>query len=222
MSINSHIIALQQLSIFRHFSSDSLEPLAARSSIKSFKKNTIVIMDDDDTKSVYFILQGSVRVFRENGLGKEVTLNELKEDDFFGELAWLSENCRTASVVTRQACKLLVIQARDFELFYSMHPEIARAIMFKLAKQVSNLSSHLEAVVLGDIHQRVIWALTNYAEKDQEDNYVSTATHRELANLIGSSRESVSRAIQDLKINGRIMLKNKAIYIQNISKEINF
>ena len=203
--------------MFRGFSKNILEPLAARSSIKTFKKNTIVIMDEDDTKSIYFILQGTVRVFRENGHGKEVTLNELSQGDFFGELAWLSENCRTASVVTRQTCKLLVIQASDFEIFYSENPEIAQSIISKLANQISTLSSHLEAVVLGDIHQRVIWALTNYAVKDQNDNYVSTATHRELANLIGSSRESVSRTIQDLKLNGHVKLKNNSIYLQHPS-----
>ena len=216
MNINSHISALQQLSMFCRFSKKALEPLATRSSIKTFKKNTIVIMDDDNTKSIYFILQGSVRVFRENGQGKEVTLNELSQGDIFGELAWLSENCRTASVVTRQACKLLIIQASDFELFYSKNPEIAQSIISKLAKQISTLSNHLEAVVLGNIHQRVIWALTNYAVKDQDDVYVSTATHRELANLIGSSRESVSRAIQELKLNGHVVLKNNSIYIQHL------
>ena len=201
--------------MFRSYSKKELETLASRSNIKSFKKNTIVIMDDDNTKSLYFILEGAARVYRENELGKEVTLNELKQGDFFGELAWLSDNCRTASVITKKACKLLIIQASDFNKFYLENPNIAQSIISKLAQQISSLSRHLEAVVLGDIHHRVIWALRNYSIKDQYNNYKSTVTHRELANLIGSSRESVSRAIHDLKLNGDIKLENNTIYLNN-------
>ena len=76
-----------------------------------------------------------------------------------GELAWLSKNTRSASVIIKQACKLLIIPVRDLQKFYVEHSEVAQAITAKLAEQVSRLSVHLQTVVLGDINQRVMWAL---------------------------------------------------------------
>ncbi len=210
MSMNSNFSTLQQIPMLRHYSEKDLEPLISKSSIKSIRKNTIVILESDEAQSVYFILQGAVRVFRENGRGREMTLNELGKGDLFGELAWFSKNARSASVITKQQSKLLVIQAKDFESFYRQHPEIPHAMALKCADQISVLSRHLEAVTLEDIQQRVMWVLRSYASVD-DNALVSSATHKELANLLGSSRESVSRAIQELKLSGHIKLKHKSI-----------
>ena len=211
MSMNGNLAALKQIPIFRSYSDKELQPLISSSSVKSIRKNTIVILESDEAQSVYFILQGSMRVFRENGRGREVTLNELSHGDLFGELAWFSNNARSASVITKKQSKLLVIQAKDFEKFYLQHPEISHAIALKYADQISELSTHLEKIALEDIQQRVMWALHSYASVDNDNALVSSATHKELANLIGSSRESVSRAIQELKQDGYIKLKNRSI-----------
>ncbi|MFK7794249.1 MAG: Crp/Fnr family transcriptional regulator [Gammaproteobacteria bacterium] len=209
--MNSNLSAIQQIPMFRRYSEIELAPLISKSSIKSIRKNTIVILESDEAQSVYFVLQGTVRVFRENGRGREVTLNELGPGDLFGELAWFSKNSRSASVITKQQSKLLVIQAKDFESFYLRHPEISHVIALKYADQISILSKHLETIALEDIQQRVMWALRSYALVDEDNALVSSATHKELANLIGSSRESVSRAIQELKLSGHIELKQKTI-----------
>ena len=215
MMQSSNLHAFKQIPLFRGCEILDLEALAEKSSIRTFRKNTIVILEDEEAHSVYFILQGSVRVFRENGRGKEITLNELVEGEFFGELAWISKNSRSASVITKQDSKLLIIQAKDFERFYLENPTVSHAIAHKFATQISVLSQHLEAVALDDIRQRVMWALQSYAMLNEDNKLVTSVTHKELANLIGTSRESVSRAIQELKASGHIKQDDKDISLGN-------
>lgn len=202
---------IKQIPFFSDYSEQDLSSLITTSIIKTLRKNTIIIHESDIAHSLYFILQGSVRVYSENARGKEVTLNELGVGEMFGELAWLSNNKRSASVITKQQVKLLIIQASEFEKFYFDHPETSKSIVSKYAAQISQLSEHLETIVLENIEEKVIWAIKSYAIKSDADTWIASVTHKELANLIGASRESVSRAIQDLKASGQISLVGKSI-----------
>lgn len=214
--LNTNLQALKQLSLFRDCDDADLEQLAEKSNVRTFRKNTIIILEKEEAHSIYFILQGKVRVFRENSRGKEITLNDLYQGDFFGELALISNKERCASVITKEDSKLLVMQAKDFEHFYLSYPAISHTIAKKFASQISQLSQHLESVALDDIRQRVIWALQSYAMVDSNNNLVTSATHKELANFIGTSRESVSRAIQELKNSGHIEQRDNQISLNEL------
>ena len=209
----SIIKTIKQIPLFSDYPEEALLSLAESSVIRTFRKNTIVIHESDIARSVYFILQGSVRVYRENTRGKEVTLNELGMGEMFGELAWLSNNKRSASVITKQQTKLLIIQSNELEKFYVDHPEISQSIVFKYASQITRLSQHLETVVLDNIQEKVIWAIKSYATEQEAGTWVTSVTHKELACLIGASRESVSRAIQELKHSGYIKVKQGVLYL---------
>ena len=210
---HSTIKTIKQIPLFNEYSEQALLMLAETSVIRTFRKNTIVIHESDIARSVYFVLQGSVRVYRENAHGKEVTLNELGMGEMFGELAWLSNNKRSASVITKQQTKLLIIQSSELEKFYLEHPEISQSIVFKYAGQITRLSQHLETVVLENIQEKVIWAIQSYATENEGGMWVTSVTHKELACLIGASRESVSRAIQELKHSGHLKVKQGALYL---------
>jgi len=215
MSTDLTYSTIKQIPFFSNYSEQDLSPLITTSIIKTFRKNTIIIHESDIAHSLYFILQGSVRVYSENARGKEVTLNELSVGEMFGELAWLSNNKRSASAITKQQVKLLIIQSGEFEKFYFEHPETSKSIVSKYVTQILQLSEHLETVVLENIQERVIWAIKSYAVKSDADTWTASVTHKELANLIGASRESVSRAIQDLKASGQISIEGKSIYLNS-------
>lgn len=167
-------------------------------------------MDGDILQSVYFILKGTVRVFKENQQGKEVTLYKLGQGESFGEIAWLNDGRQFASVITKEPCNILTIQHADFSQFYEDHPDFMHCIATRLSTEIENISQHLKEIALGSIHQRVLWALRSNVKE-----IAAFATHRELASLIGCSRESVSRTIQDLKKSGDVILDGDIIYLQN-------
>ena len=215
MTIDLVTFDLQRTQCFKRYSVECLQPLAKRSSILALRKNTIICMDGDILQSIYFILKGKVRVFKENQQGKEVTLYELGQGESFGETAWLNGCRQFASVITKEPCNVLTIQHSDFSQFYQEHPDFMHCIATRLSEEIENISQHLKEIALGSIHHRVLWALRSNAKEVAGQQIANFSTHRELASLIGCSRESVSRTIQDLKKSGDVVLDGDIIYLQN-------
>ena len=215
MTIDLVTFDLQRTQCFKRYRVECLQPLAKRSSIRALRKNTIICMDGDILQSIYFILKGKVRVFKENQQGKEVTLYELGQGESFGETAWLNGGRQFASVITKEPCNVLTIQHSDFSQFYQEHPDFMHCIATRLSEEIENISQHLKEIALGSIHHRVLWALRSNAKEVAGQQIANFSTHRELASLIGCSRESVSRTIQDLKKSGDVVLDGDIIYLQN-------
>ena len=215
MTIDLLTFDLQRTQCFKRYSVECLQPLAKRSSIRALRKNTIICMDGDILQSIYFILKGTVRVFKENQQGKEVTLYELGQGQSFGESAWLNNGNQFASVITKEPCNILPIQHSDFAQFYEEHPDFMHCIAKRLSTAIEDIAQHLKEIALGSIHQRVLWALRSNAKEIDGQKIANFSTHRELASLIGCSRESVSRTIQDLKKSGDVILDGDTIQLQS-------
>ena len=204
---------LQNVPLFNACSREILDELTSKSVIRSVHKNTILIMEGDIPHSIYFLLEGAARVFCENKYGKEITLQELGAGDSFGKLASLYKHPSLASVITKSECKILIIHAADFEKLYNNRSELTEVLSQQWANKIARLSHHLKVITLESINQRVYWALERYSKLDERLVRVSRATHKELANLIGCSRESVSRALQELKESGQIKIEGNLVIL---------
>lgn len=215
--MNNKITAIQQIPLFLEFDKDELRPLSEKARIKHYAKNTIILTEGDESKSIYFILEGSVRAYIENEQGKELTLNEMSEGESFGELALLCDTPRTASVIALSKCKVLIINHNDFIDFYSHNSKAAQKIVSTMARTIKKLTSELENFALNNVHRRVERTLLNHAINDHGRKVVKGLTHKDIANLVASSRETVSRVMQDLKRDGYIQIKNGDIDIKNVS-----
>lgn len=146
---------LEKIDLFNSCSKDLLDDLTEKSVIRSVRKKTILIMEGDIPHSIYFILQGSVRVFCENKYGKEITLQELGPSESFGKLASLHKHPSLASVITKSECKILIIHSSDFEKFYNNRSELSEVLSQKWADKIVRLSHHLKIIALESINERV-------------------------------------------------------------------
>lgn len=212
--MNAKLSALQQIPFFLEFSKEELEPLSSKLRIKNYAKNTIILTEGDESTSVYFILEGSVRAYIENEQGKEVTLNQIDEGETFGELALFCNTPRTASVLAKSKCKVLIINKNDFIDFYSTNPKAAQKIVLTMATTIKKLTKDLEYFALNNVHRRVVRALLDHSINIDGKRVVKSLTHKEIANLVASSRETVSRVIHDLKRDGFLHIKNGKINIE--------
>ena len=93
---------LGQISIFAGLDDDELKLLEGKSVRRKVKKNTIIINEGDDSDSMYVILSGRVKVYLNDANGKEVTINDMTEGEYFGEYALLDGSKRSASIVTTE------------------------------------------------------------------------------------------------------------------------
>ena len=213
--MNKKLTAIQQIPFFLEFNQEELATLSSKARIKSYAKNTIILTEGDESKSVYYLLEGEVRAYIENEQGKEVTLNEIIEGDSFGELALLCNAPRTASIIAQTKCKVLIINQNDFIDFYSHNPKAAQKIVFSLASTIKKLTRDLENFALNNVHRRVVRTLLDHSTDIDGHKVVKDLTHKDIANLVASSRETVSRVIHDLKRDGYIQIKDGSINLKD-------
>ena len=209
---------LQSVPLFENLNQDELDKILHYSSTRSYKKNSVVINEGDDTDSLYIIDSGSVKVYLSDNNGKEVIINTLEAGDYFGELSVLTKGKRSASVITTSNSSFTVIYKCDFKELILGHPDIAYTLIKNLASRVRNLTENVKSLALEDVYGRVVKTLMHLSEpasstKPEKRIIKKRLTQQEIANRVGSSREMVARILKDLTVGEYICQENKQILI---------
>ena len=205
---------LENVPLFSGLSSAALAEIEQHGSVKSFKKNTIVINQDDETYSLYVILSGSVRVFISGEDGREAVLNHQSAGDYFGDLALIDKQPRVASVMTTESSRFMIISREDFMACLSKNPEIAINLIKPMTSRMRMLARNVSNLALLDVYGRVARVLLEEAEEQDDGEMVTEKlTQQEIADMVGASRAMVSRILKDLKAGGYISVVKKQITI---------
>ena len=200
--------------LFSELSPDDIEFIASRGNTKTFPKNTIILNEGDESDFLCVILQGQVKVFVSEESGKEVILNIQGPGEYFGELSLIDEVPRSASVMTSKRSQIVFISRATFETCLVDNPTLALKLIRSLTQRVRELTDIVKNLALHDVYGRVARTLLKLAHvKDGCLIVDQRLTHQEIANMVGASREMVSRILKDLHTGGYIEVKNKIITI---------
>lgn len=204
-----------KVSLFEGLSEDELGKLAQHSITRSYPKNAILINEGDRSDSLYVIEQGKVKVFVSDEEGREMILNILSPGDYFGELALIDDAPRSASVMTLQPTKLVMISRTDFQLCLRDSPEMAYNLIRNMAKRIRGLTDSVKSLALMDVYGRVARTLLDLAKESNGQLIIEQRlTHQEIANMVGASREMVSRIFKDLITGGYLTVERERITIK--------
>jgi len=207
---------LNNISLFSELNNADLEAVARLAVTRNYPKNTMVMYEGDHSDSLYVILSGKVKVFLSDEEGKEVTLNIQGEGEYFGELALFDDAPRSASVVTTENSRLTVISKKSLEECIEHNPAIALKIIRGLSRRLRHLTENVRSLALMDVYGRIARLLIDLAEVvDGKKVIPQRLTQREIASMVGASREMVSRILRDLSLGGYITIKNKVITIND-------
>jgi CRP/FNR family cyclic AMP-dependent transcriptional regulator len=206
---------LSQVGIFNGLSEQELEVLAASSVTRQYPKNTVIINDGDHADSLYLIDQGRVKVYCSDKNGKEFIMNTLEPGDYFGELALLDDDRRSASVRTMEKCTFRIIYKEDFQRVITEHPNIAKVLMRNLTRSVRKLTDKVKSLALQDVYGRVTKVLTTMARPREDESLFieERLTQQDIADRVGASREMVARILKDLTIGEYIGFEGRNIVI---------
>ena len=206
---------LAQVEIFTGLTDDELEALAASSVSRQYPKNTVIINDGDNADSLYLIDSGRVKVYCSDKNGKEFIMNTQEAGDYFGELALLDDDRRSASVRTMEKCCFRIIYKEDFQRVITEHPNIARILMRNLTRRVRTLTDKVKSLALQDVYGRVTKVLTSMARpREDESSFIAERlTQQDIADRVGASREMVARILKDLTIGEYIGFEGRNIVI---------
>lgn len=210
------ITALKKIPFLSDLADDALTSLAAPAKKTSFSKNTFIINEGDESNSLYILLSGKVRVFTCDQEGREVTLLIQKPVSYFGELALLSNEPRSASVISQEQSVCAVIGRSDFKRWLAQNPDVAYGLIQDLAEKVRRLTHKVKQLALSNVYERTIQALQELAIEENETFVIhNRPTQQELANMVGASREMVNKIMRELTKGGYVVIKDNTLRIEH-------
>lgn len=191
-----------------------VEALAALGNLRVYPKNTILVHEGDKSDQLYVVLSGKLRVFLSDSEGKEITIDILGPDQYFGEMA-LEGEPRSASVMTTEVSRLSVIERQQFRQFFATNPEAAYWLYIALVRRARNLTRNVGGLALLDVYGRIARLLLDNATEESGFLVVGERiTQQEIAKRVGASRETVSRILTDLREGNYITIEDNRIKIQ--------
>lgn len=192
--------------------SPSLQALARRGSIRSYRKNCVIINEGDVGESLFVLLQGKVKVYSSDSEGREITYNVVEQGDYFAEM-WLDGGPRSASVMTLEPCTCSIVSREALRAHLADEPDFALDLIAQVIRRARAATETARNMALLDVYGRVVVMLENQHGPAAPDAPVALTqiTHQHIANRVGASREMVSRLLKDLEKGGYIELGVKRI-----------
>ncbi len=209
---------LNAIPLFHDLNNMQLASIGAHLSMRVFEKGEFVLREGEQADSMYVIVTGTVKVFSvdPDDESREVILKTLGPGEFFGELPMFDHETRSASVATLERCHLQVLSYRAFERAIASSPDIAHKVLLTLSKRLRDADRKIGDLALLDISSRVARTLLELAIMSNGQRVVGEPfTQKNLASMIGASREMVNRTLQDLQENGFISIQRGSITILN-------
>lgn len=190
-----------------------LKAVGSHGITRSYPKHVIIVSEGDRTDSLYVILEGRVKVYVSDDAGHEVVLLTQGPGEYFGELV-LDEGPRSASVMTLEPCRFLVVPKADFRDFVRDNPAFALSLIEKLIARVRSLTASVKSLALMDVYGRVARLLLELAEEGDGGLVIpQRLTQQDIASRIGASREMVSRILKDLSTGGYLTQSRAGIVL---------
>lgn len=214
---------LVNVPIFSDLDKETLEKIIKSGVLQSYKKNSVVLSEEESGSALFVIAEGKVKVSRSSNDEKEVILGILNESDFFGEMSLLDGMARSATVTAIEDSKLFVIQRTEFLDLLMKYPEISIALLTELTKRFRASSSKIKALSLKDAEGKVATVLLQLADDIGKIRQgIVEIDHlpfqQELANMAGTSRETISRTLHSFAKKGLIELDGSKLRITDYEK----
>lgn len=194
---------IRQIPIFSELTEKNLQEIVRNFMPQSFKKDNMILIEEEVGSSMFIILNGKVKISRLSDDGREVILGILSEGDFFGEMSILDGQARSATVVAIEDSDLLVIRRDEFLKMLHDYPEIGINLLKELAMRLRRADSQIKSLSLQDAAGKVASTILRLADdagriKNGMVEISELPLQQDLANMSGTSRETISRVIKSL------------------------
>lgn len=209
---------LRSVPIFSELGDPDIETLLRVVARKTYPKDGVVFFENEAGDALFMILRGRIKVTILGDDGREIILTVLGPGDFFGEMAVLDHEPRSATTIAIEESELLSLQRSDFEGVLTENKTIAVGLIRVLTTRLRRANQQIETLALLDVYGRVARLIVDLAKEEGrrlKDGRVAfrRATHQEIANRIGTTRETVTRILKDLERAGRIKVEGKELVV---------
>jgi len=214
---------LQSVPIFSDLSPSDLNKIAERMIQRSYTKGQMILLEDDLGQTFFVLGGGSVKITRLSDDGREVILAMLGESDFFGEMSLLDGAGRSANVVALESSEVLTLARNDFLEILQEYPKISISLLEELTQRIRKSDQQIESLSLSDVEQRIGITLIRLAEELGTIKHGTVKINdlpyqQDIANMAGTSRETVSRTFKLMEEKGLVTREGRKLTIYNFNQ----
>jgi CRP/FNR family transcriptional regulator, global nitrogen regulator len=196
------------------FDLDDFEKAGLRVVERRFEPKDTIFTPGDPDDQLYFLLSGAVRLYKIYGDYKEATTALLKDSGVFGKLNLVEGRWQDVFAEAVTEARVASIQKAALERVIKSDPGFALRLFSSLSERLRQSDEVIESLLHREVSTRLATLLVNLGERFGEDDLIDVRlTHQDLANMIASTREAVSKVMSELQRDGVIETRNRRIAI---------
>jgi CRP-like cAMP-binding protein len=213
---------LSGIDLLSDLDSGDLKKIEEACSFKRFADQEQVIDRQSESTDVYFVISGDVRVVNYSLSGREIALDDMAAGAYFGELAALDGEPRSASVMALSDCLIAAMPQEQFLPLLEKHPSIALKVMKVLARVVRTSTDRIMDLSTLAANNRVQADLLRLAKDHVDDSNTAEISpipvHSDIASRASTTRETVARVLSDLARRGVVERQKEALVVLDVEQ----
>ncbi|MBN1351695.1 Crp/Fnr family transcriptional regulator [candidate division KSB1 bacterium] len=215
------LMLLKRVPIFSGLNDRQIQHIAEYCVTKRYVKDQLILVEEEIGKTLFIIYKGRVKVTRTSEDGREVILSILESGDIFGEMSILDGKARSASVTAIENSEIILLRRGDFLHILEEYPQIAIALLKELAGRIRKSDTQITSLSLQDAMGKVASTLILLADeigKHREGKIIISRIplQQDLANMAGTSRETISRVFKAMESKGYIEREGRKLKILDL------
>lgn len=210
---------LRTVPVFADLSDADIESLSRLCTRRRYPKDTVVFFENEEGDFFFMIVEGRIKVTILGDDGREIILSVVGPGDFFGEMALLDYEPRSATAIAAEETELLCLHRNDLQTVLTDNRAILTSFIKVLTSRLRKANHQISTLALLDVYGRVARVIMEMAKEEGrrlKDGRIAfrRATHQEIANRIGTTRETVTRMLKEIERQGLIEIDGKEIVVQ--------
>ena len=212
---------LRSSRLFARLADSELDAVLAHAAVARYKEGDRIFAKGDPGNSMMAVLKGRVMISSPSADGRQVVLTVMRDGEVFGEIALLDGGERTADATAMTDCELLVVPRRSLMTLLERRPDLCIGLLHVLCERLRRTNEQVEDLAFLDLEARIAKALLRLAEENNGAERPGRPlgiriSQRALGELVGGSRESVNKHLQDWKRSGIIAVEKGSIVIRDL------
>ncbi|TLS37831.1 Crp/Fnr family transcriptional regulator [Pseudalkalibacillus caeni] len=221
-SLNTH---LKKIPLFKELTEDEIDKITHIALTRKYRQRMLVFMQGDPLDRVFFIISGKVKIYKTDSTGKEQIVSILQDGEMFPHAGFFRKGDYPAHAEVVEPSTMIVIPVADFEKILLENPEVCMKLFRVMGEKIIDLQHRLEEQIMQNTYEQILSLLLRlcklYGSTSEKGVTVLNThfTNKELANMIGTSRETVSRTLTQLKKKKLVNISEKG-FIEVMEEDI--
>lgn len=215
---NMDINYLKEFILFSKLNDDQLHEINELIKTKTYPGGYTLFQEGDKGERVFFLKEGKVKVMKTKMDGSVQILEILQAGDIFGEVVLFGIDEYPASTRTLEDIKVNYLNKDDFKTYYNKNPQIGWGMLKVMAQKLAKAQHRIENLGLRNTKGRIARLIMDMIKDfgNNQNEFVLDVSQKDLANFIGTSRETVSRTLSEFRKNDLVELKNSKLIVKDI------